>query len=65
MVDPEAIRKILADESLTALVENLKAQKAKIILGRNTSDEAREDALSEYHALGQIITAMHKASKAN
>lgn len=60
----ERIAAILADADFGALVSGIEDQLTQRVMAPATSEEDRQKALAEYHALGRVLSAMraHKFS---
>lgn len=61
-IDPEDIRRVLQNKGFTLVVNRAKAALVRKVMSKRTSQEDRDAALADHHAIDRILTELEKAS---
>lgn len=56
------IRQIIEDEDFRAVVSSVKKTLTATVMAANSTPEARQRALDEFHALERVLTALGAAA---
>lgn len=52
------IKQIVESSEFRRVIDTMKSDRQRLVMGKSTSDEDREQALQEYHLIEDILAAM-------
>lgn len=61
-IDPEDIKRVLQNPGFKALIERMKDSKTRKVMSESADDDARDRALTEFHALGRVMVELEKVA---
>ena len=62
-MNADRIASILKDEDFTALVDQTKASLTRKVMAKATDEDARAEALAQFHALDTLIAKMRSEAQ--